>query len=86
MAKQWLEDWAGEATAFRLGSPISVCMQINQEEQLGQDRLRNPGFQSGKRKPQNLWMQTPVGVVVVGETPTPTGEFVGETDNVLEHT
>ena len=32
------------------------------------DRLHNPGFQHGKRKPQNFWLQTPMGVVAVGET------------------
>ena len=29
---------------------------------------------------------TPVGVAVVGETPSLTGEFIGETHRVLEHT
>ena len=46
----------------------------------------NPGLQLWEIKPQNLWLKTPVGVVVaVGETPSLTGELVGETHRVLEH-
>ena len=37
-------------------------------------------------KPQNLWLKKPMGVVVVGETPSLTGEFIGETHRVLECT
>ena len=37
-------------------------------------------------KPQNLWLQKPVGVVAGGDTPSLTGEIIGETHRVLEHT
>ena len=39
-----------------------------------------------KRKPQKLWLQKPVGVAVAGETPSLTGECIGETHRVLECT
>ena len=48
------------------------------------DRLRNPGFQHGERKPQNLWLKKPVGVEAAGETHSLPGEFAGETHRVLE--
>ena len=41
--------------------------------------------QRGK-KPQNFWWYKPVGVVVVGETNSLTGEFVGVIHRVLELT
>ena len=44
-----------------------------------QERLHNPGFQRGEIKPQNLRLKKPVGVEAVGETPSLTGEFIGET-------
>ena len=51
------------------------------------DRLCNPGFQCREIKPQNLCLKTPVGVeAAVGETPSLTGEFIGETHRVLECT
>ena len=50
------------------------------------DRLRNPGFQHWEIKFQNLWLKKSVGVVVAGETPSLTGEFIGETHRVLECT
>ena len=38
-------------------------------------------------KSQNLWLKTPVGVeAAAAETPSLTGEFVGETQRGLEHT
>ena len=37
-------------------------------------------------KPQNLWLQKPVGVVAGGDTPSLTGEIIGETHRVLEPT
>ena len=43
-----------------------------------QDRLCNPGFQHGEIKPQNLRLKKPVRVSVVEETPSLTGEFVGD--------
>ena len=43
------------------------------------DRPHNPGLQYGQINPQSLWLETPVGVeAVVGETPSFTGEFVGD--------
>ena len=51
-----------------------------------QDRLCNPGFQRREIKLQNLWLKKPMGVEVAGETPSLTGEFVGETHRVLECT
>ena len=50
------------------------------------DRPCNPEFQPREIKPQNLWLKKPVGVAAVGETPSLTGEFVGETHRVLECT
>ena len=50
------------------------------------DRLCNTGFQCGEIKPQNLWPYSSVGVVVEGETPSLTGDFVGETHRTLEYT
>ena len=57
------------------------CMWINQEEQeqLGSKRLHNPGFQLREIKLQNLLLKKPVGVEAAGETPSLTGEVVGET-------
>ena len=51
-----------------------------------QDGPYNPGFQRREIKPQNLWLQKPMGVVEVGETPSLTRELVGETHRILEHT
>ena len=51
-----------------------------------QDRLRNPRIQCGEIKPRNFSLKKPVGVESVGETPSLTGEFVGETHRVLKHT
>ena len=45
-----------------------------------QERLHNPGFQRREIKPQNLRLKKPVGVqTAAGETPSLTGEFIGET-------
>ena len=46
----------------------------------------NPRFLCGEIKPQNLWLQKPVTVAVAGETPSLTGESIGEAPGVLEHT
>ena len=46
----------------------------------------NPGLQCGEIKLQNLSLKIPVGVEVAGETPSLTGEFIGETHRVLECT
>ena len=50
-----------------------------------QDRPGNPEFKCREIKPQNLWLKKPVGVGAVRETPSLTGEFVGENYRVLEH-
>ena len=50
-----------------------------------QSRPPNPGLQCGEIKPQNLSLETPVGVEAAEEeTPSFTGEFVGETHRGLE--
>ena len=49
-------------------------------------RAHNPGLQHREIKPQILWLKKPVKVVSVGETPSFTGEFVGETHRALECT
>ena len=48
-----------------------------------QDRLSNPGFQHGLIKASKLLTEKTCGVVAAGETPSLTGEFVGETHRVL---
>ena len=47
------------------------------------DRPFNPAKE--KKAPEPLPIKT-VGVVAAGETPRLTGEFIGETHRVLEHT
>ena len=50
-------------------------------------RPRNPGFQCGEIKPESLWLKAPVGVEAAARgTPRLTGEFIGKTHRVLEHT
>ena len=51
-----------------------------------QNKPHNPGFQDGEIKPQKLWLKKPVGLVVVGETPSLTGEPIGEINGVSECT
>ena len=34
------------------------------------DKPHNPGLQCGEIKPQNLWLQTPVGIAAVGGNPS----------------
>ena len=48
-----------------------------------QDRLSNPGLQCREIEPRNLRLKKPVGVAAVGEAPSLTEEFVGETHRVL---
>ena len=50
-----------------------------------QDRPHNPGFQWGNKTSKPL-TEKPVGGEAAGETPSLTGELVGETHRVLEHT
>ena len=45
-----------------------------------------PRVTAWENKASKLLTEKPVGVVVVGETPTLTREFIGETHRVLEHT
>ena len=50
------------------------------------DKPQKPGLQLGEIKPQNLWLKKPVGLEETGETPSLTGEFIGETYRALKHT
>ena len=64
-----------------------IRVQINWEEQLGSETdCATQGSSPGKLNSQKLWLKTPVGVEAAGETPSLTGEFVGETHRVLECT
>ena len=64
-----------------------ICIGVLWEKQLESETDHaTQGSSARKIKPQNLWMEKPVGVAVVGETPSLTGEFVGETHEVLECT
>ena len=64
-----------------------IHMWINWEEQLGSETNHTTqGYSAGEIKPQNLWLITPVGVEVAGETPSLRREFVGETHRALECT
>ena len=49
-------------------------------------RLHNPGIQHGKYEASKPLTVKTCGVAAVGETPSRTGEFVGETHRVLECT
>ena len=74
--RQQLVDWAVPCLhADKLGGTTGE-----------QDRWHNPWFQDGKIKPQILWLQKPVGIMVAGETPSLIEEFLGETYRVLECT
>ena len=46
----------------------------------------NPQFQPREIKTQNLWLNNPLGVALVGKTPSLTGEFTGDTNRVQEST
>ena len=64
-----------------------ICVQINWEEQLAlgarqTSKSRVPVWGNKASKPQT---KKPMGVAAAGETPSLTGEFVGETHRVLEH-
>ena len=63
-----------------------VRVQINREEQLGRETDPQPRAPAQGNKASNLLVKTPVGVEAAGETPRLTGEFVGKTHRVLEHT
>ena len=51
-----------------------------------QDRLHYPGLQHGEIKLQTSDFKNLCGIVAAGETPSLTGEFIGETHGVLECT
>ena len=64
-----------------------ICMQINQEKQLGSETDHTTqGSNAGKEILKTSGWKKSVRVEVVGETPSLTGEFVGKTHRVLEHT
>ena len=48
------------------------------------DRSHNPAFWHREIKPQSLLLQKSVGVAAVGESPSLTGGFIGESHRVLE--
>ena len=76
-ARRWLADRAvPHSRADKLGGTTRNWV-----------RPHNPGFQRGEIKPQSLWLKIPVGVeAAVGETPSLTGKFIGETHRILECT
>ena len=63
-----------------------ICVQINQEEQLGSEiDYATQGSCVGKESLKTSSCKKPMGVAVAGETPSLTGEFVGQTHRVPEH-
>ena len=61
-------------------------MQVNQNEKLGcKTNGATKGSSTGKEASKSLDAKL-VGVAVAGETPSPTAQFVGEIQSVLEHT
>ena len=80
--------WRGLTARWRLEDWAVPHLHVdNREEQLRRDTdCATQDSSAGKQSlrisaGKNLW-----GVAVVGETPSLTGEFVGETHRVLEHT
>ena len=73
--------WASSDRQSRLSD---ICMQINQEEQLGSKTDCQPRVLLQGNKASKPLTEKPVGVEVVGETSSLTGEFVGETHRGLE--
>ena len=62
-------------------------MQVNREEQLGSETDPQPRVPSQGKKASDPLIENTCGVeLAVGETPSHTGEFIGETRRVLEHT
>ena len=84
MAKQWLADLARWQQAEQVVPHL--CVDISGGTTWKWDRPCNTGFQCREIKPQNLWLKKPLRVEAVGKTPSLTGEFVGETHRILEHT
>ena len=64
----------------------NICVRINQEEQLGSeiDYTRVPIKEKKASKTLTVKTCGMLGVVMAGETPSLTGEFIGETHRVLE--
>ena len=63
-----------------------IGMQISQEEQLGSKTNEQPRVPAWGNKASEPLPEKPVGVEAAGETPSLTGEVIGETHRVLEHT
>ena len=63
-----------------------ICVQINWEEQLGSKTDPQPWVLSQGNKASKPLTVKPVGVAVVGETPSLTGEFIREPHRVPECT
>ena len=82
MARWWLVDrdrrggswWARQS---------HICMQITRRNNCGSRQTTQPRVPARGNKASNLWLKTPVGVEAAGETPSLTGEFVGESYMVL---
>ena len=79
------ESGAGRAVGSTLWPHI--CAQINREERRGaQQTAAQPRAPAWGNKASNLSLKTPVGVgAAARETPSLTGEVVGETHRGLEY-
>ena len=73
---------AGKVAAGRLGGPKFACGYTGRNN-WGVRQTVQPRV-PGEIKPQNLQLKKPVRVEAAGETPSLTGEFVGETHRILE--
>ena len=91
MAKQldpetwWIVEWTGQAVQ-QLADPAAPHSHIDKPggEVVMRNRLQ-PRAPAQGNKASNLWLKTPMGVeAAAGETPSLTGEFVGETHRGLE--
>ena len=83
LGSQGREDtWQGGSQRIRRSH---ICMQINQEEQLGSKTVQARVLAWGNKASKPLAVK-PVGVAVVGETPTLTGQFIGRpTESYNKH-
>ena len=59
---------------------------ISWGEQLGSETDHATQGSSSEKESLNFWMEKPVGLAAAGETPSLTGEFLGETHRGLECT
>ena len=91
----WVESTHSKVAARGLGwvqqQLVDWVVPHSHADKLGgttgeQDRLSNPGFQHGLIKASKLLTEKTCGVVAAGETPSLTGEFIGETQRVLQCT